>query len=104
MSFSIDSYFIIVNRQTPRIISSNFDKDTVCSIDISKFSYTSVIFAATYNELAVYVIRKESPEKIFCLSILSSGSLTITSNGENKIELKNTSYTGGHFIVLYEKI
>ena len=36
-------------------------------IDITKWAVTSLLCIATYNETAMYVIRKETSSKIFCL-------------------------------------
>ena len=70
-------------------------------IDITKWAVTSLLCIATYNETAMYVIRKETSSKIFCLPIKSSTQLTVSKNGENSISLANSMTEGGNWTVFY---
>lgn len=70
-------------------------------IDITKWAVTSLLCIATYNETAMYVIRKETSSKIFCLPIKSSTKLTVSKNGENSISLANSMTEGGNWTVFY---
>ena len=70
-------------------------------INISKWATTSLLCIATYKDVAVYTIRKESPTSVFCLPIKSSTNFTVTKNGENSIRLTNSAAEGGNWTVFY---
>ena len=70
-------------------------------INISKWAVTSLLCIATYNETAMYIIRKETSTKIFCLPIKSSTQFTVAKNGENSIRLTNSAAEGGNWTVFY---
>ena len=70
-------------------------------INISKWDTTSLLCIATYKDVAVYTIRKESPTSVFCLPIKSSTNFTVTKNGENSIRLTNSAAEGGNWTVFY---
>ena len=75
--------------------------DTV--LDVSAWSAITLLSIVTYKDeaTALYLIRKESSNKIYCIPVKSSTQVSVTHNGENKLTLSNSATYGGTWAVLF---
>lgn len=72
-------------------------------LDVSSWSVITLLSIVTYKDesTALYLIRKESSSKIYCIPVKSSTQVSVTYNGENKLILTNSATYGGTYTVLF---
>lgn len=83
-------------------LSANFISGNTV-LDFSAWSTISLLSIVTYKDeaTALYLIRKESSSKIYCIPVKSSTQVSVTYNGENKLILTNSATYGGTYTVLF---
>ena len=83
-------------------LSANFTPGNTV-LDVSSWSVITLLSIVTYKEesTALYLIRKESSNKIYCIPVKSSTQVSVTHNGENKLTLSNSATYGGTWAVLF---
>lgn len=82
--------------------SANFTSGNTV-LDVSSWSVITLLSIVTYKDesTAIYLIRKESSSKIYCIPVKSSTQVSVTYNGENKLILTNSATYGGTYAVLF---
>lgn len=72
-------------------------------LDVSAWSAITLLSIATYMDeaTALYLIRKESSNKIFCIPVKSSTLVSVAYTGENKLTLTDSATYGGTYTVLF---
>lgn len=72
-------------------------------LDFSAWSTVTLLSIVTYKDeaTALYLIRKESSNRIYCIPVKSSTQVSVTYNGENKLILTNSATYGGTYTVLF---
>ena len=90
-----------LSNMTKKDSSKFMPGDTV--LDVSAWSAITLLSIVTYKDeaTALYLIRKESSNKIYCIPVKSSTQVSVTHNGENKLTLSNTATYGGTWAVLF---
>ena len=83
-------------------LSANFTPGNTV-LDVSSWSVITLLSIVTYKEesTALYLLRKESSSKIYCIPVKSSTQVSVTYNGENKLILTNSATYGGTWAVLF---
>lgn len=83
-------------------LSANFTPGNTV-LDVSSWSVITLLSIVTYKEesTALYLLRKESSSKIYCIPVKSSTQVSVTYNGENKLILTNSATYGGTYTVLF---
>lgn len=83
-------------------LSANFTSGNT-ALDVSSWSVITLLSIVTYKDesTALYLIRKESSSKIYCIPVKSSTQVSVTYNGENKLILTNSATYGGTYTVLF---
>lgn len=83
-------------------LSANFTSGNTV-LDVSSWSVITLLSIVTYKDesTALYLIRKESSSKIYCIPVKSSTQVSVTYNGENKLILTNSATYGGTYTVLF---
>ena len=83
-------------------LSANFIPGNTV-LDFSEWSTITLLSIVTYKDeaTALYLIRKESSNKIYCIPVKSSTQVSVTHNGENKLILTNSATYGGTYTVLF---
>ena len=83
-------------------LSANFTPGNTV-LDVSSWSVITLLSIVTYKEesTALYLLRKESSNKIYCIPVKSSTQVSVTYNGENKLILTNSATYGGTYTVLF---
>jgi|GEM_PF-5473740 hypothetical protein len=90
-----------LSNMTKKDSSKFMPGDTV--LDVSAWSAITLLSIVTYKDeaTALYLIRKESSNKIYCIPVKSSTQVSVTHNGENKLTLSNSATYGGTWAVLF---
>lgn len=90
-----------LSNMTKKDSSKFMPGDTV--LDVSAWSAITLLSIVTYKDeaTALYLIRKESSNKIYCIPVKSSTQVSVTHNGENKLTLSNSATYGGTWVVLF---
>ena len=75
--------------------------DTV--IDISAWPVCTLLSGSTFSDNTgfLYMIRRESASKIFCICMISSTATTVTKSSENKIKISHSLAHGGAWAAFY---
>lgn len=83
-------------------LSANFISGNTV-LDFSAWSTITLLSIVTYKDeaTALYLIRKESSSKIYCIPVKSSAQVSVAYNGENKLILTNSATYGGTYTVLF---
>lgn len=83
-------------------LSANFTPGNTV-LDVSSWSVITLLSIVTYKDesTALYLLRKESSSKIYCIPVKSSTQVSVTYNGENKLILTNSATYGGTYTVLF---
>lgn len=83
-------------------LSANFTSGNTV-LDVSSWSVITLLSIVTYKDesTALYLIRKESSSKIYCIPVKSSTQVSVTYNGENKLILTNSATYGGTYTALF---
>ena len=90
-----------LSNMTKKDSSKFMPGDTV--LDVSAWSAITLLSIVTYKDeaTALYLIRKESSNKIYCIPVKSSTQVSVTHNGENKLTVSNSATYGGTWAVLF---
>lgn len=83
-------------------LSANFMPGNTV-LDVSAWSAITLLSIVTYRDeaTAIYLIRKESSNKIYCIPVKSSTLVSVAYTGENKLTLSNSATYGGTWAVLF---